>query len=244
MSVVQDLRIIRRMVLGSRPRGHDHPQRMENFYAGQAEDYDAFRKRLLPGRAELLADLELPDQAVVADFGGGTGANLEFLPNSVHQRIREWTVVDLSPSLLAIAGRRTDKVGWQHVKLAQADACTWTPAQPVDLVLFSYSLTMIPEWQTALKNAASMLKPGGQIAVVDFTVAHRNTAPGIEPNSTFTRFFWPRWFAWDGVYLNPEHLPTLMTMFEAHSIKQLFTRLPYLPGSRVPYFRFIGTKRP
>lgn len=242
MSVARDIKIISQMLIGSRTNCDDHGERMERFYAGQAQDYDAFRERLLPGRQELLNDLAWPDQAMVADLGGGTGANLEFVPNEIHRRIGEWTVVDLSPSLLAMADVRIREKGWNHVSLAQADACTWRPDKALDIVLLSYSLTMIPDWRAVLNHACALLKPGGQIAVVDFTVAHAIPTSGIQPNSFFVRKFWPKWFAWDGVYLNPDHLPTLMTLFQSRSIHQSSTRLPYLPGSRVPYFRYIGQK--
>ncbi|MFO1436013.1 MAG: hypothetical protein U1F34_06575 [Gammaproteobacteria bacterium] len=39
--------------------------------------------------------------------------------------------------------------------------------QAADVVLMSYALTMIPIG-VAVRNAVSMLKPGGTLAVVDF----------------------------------------------------------------------------
>ena len=50
-----------------------------------------------------------------------------------------------------------------------ADATRFRPPEgAADVVTFSYSLTMIPDWFAALENAAAMLKPGGTIGVVDF----------------------------------------------------------------------------
>ena len=37
--------------------GDTHKARLESFYGHQAGDYDAFRKRLLTGREELMADV-------------------------------------------------------------------------------------------------------------------------------------------------------------------------------------------
>ena len=52
MRLASDLRVLYHLAL--KPvRGADHAARLDSFYAGQAEAYDAFRKRLLAGRAEL-----------------------------------------------------------------------------------------------------------------------------------------------------------------------------------------------
>ena len=51
MGVFADLKILYHLTL--KPvRGKDHAARMESFYAGQADAYDDFRKRLLKGRQE------------------------------------------------------------------------------------------------------------------------------------------------------------------------------------------------
>jgi len=39
---------------------------------------------------------------------------------------------------------------------------TWA-TDPVDVVTFSYSLSMMPDWLAALDNAKRILRPGGQI---------------------------------------------------------------------------------
>jgi ubiquinone/menaquinone biosynthesis C-methylase UbiE len=242
MSFAQDVRVLAALVRGATRRADSQSERMDSFYADQAEYYDEFRKRLLPGRAELLAELDFQDGDRVLDLGGGTGANLEFLPDSVHRQLRDWTIVDLSSPLLAIARRRVKQRGWQHVKVVEADACQYQPPAPVDVLLFSYSLTMIPAWEAVLDHALSLLKPGGLVAVVDFTVSASAPGPGLVRHGWFTRTFWPRWFAWDSVYLSPEHLPALLVRCKPVSLYQGLTRLPYVPGSRVPYFRFIGRK--
>ena len=56
---------------------------MESFYGGQAEAYDSFRKRLLKGREELWSLLDVPEDGVWVDMGGGTGANLENLAENM-----------------------------------------------------------------------------------------------------------------------------------------------------------------
>jgi S-adenosylmethionine-diacylgycerolhomoserine-N-methlytransferase len=146
--------------------------------------------------------------------------------------------VDLCAPLLEEARRRfADR---DNVRVTEADACTWRPAQPVDAVYFSYSLTMIPDWRAALDNALGMLKPGGVLGVVDFYVSDARPAPGLVRHGAFTRLFWPRWFAHDGVRPNPEHLAMLRVRVPGHQLQELRAAVPYLPLLRVPYYRFIG----
>jgi S-adenosylmethionine-diacylgycerolhomoserine-N-methlytransferase len=37
-----------------------------------------------------------------------------------------------------------------------------------DAILFSYALSMIPDWQSALRNGLGQLAPGGALTIVDF----------------------------------------------------------------------------
>lgn len=240
MSVARDFRIVWQFARGS-GKG-EHAERLEHFYSSQAEDYDAFRERLLPGRQELISSLPIAEGSRVLDFGGGTGANLEYLPEEKHRLLSDWTIVDLSPSLLGVASRRANDRNWAHVECREHDVCTYRPGSPPDLVLFSYSLTMIPSWIEAIDHAFEILKPGGHVALVDFTVSRKYPPPELKKHGAFTRTFWPLWFSWDNVFLNADHLPYLMHKFTTVDLQQHVTRLPYLPGSRVPYFLYIGQK--
>ena len=106
MGLAADVKVLYHLLL--KPvRGRDHAERMESFYAGQADDYDAFRQRLLQGREELCQHLQFPDDAIWVDLGGGTGSNLEFVADLI-PRLRKVYVVDLSPSLLDRAEVRRD----------------------------------------------------------------------------------------------------------------------------------------
>ena len=63
MGFLSDLKVLYHLVL--KPvRGKNHAERMDNFYGGQAEAYDDFRKRLLKGREDLLEMIEPPENAV------------------------------------------------------------------------------------------------------------------------------------------------------------------------------------
>lgn len=238
--VVRDLRTLWALV---RPRRHaaSHAARLEAFYAPQAADYDRFRDRLLTGRRDLIAALPVADGAVWVDLGGGTGRNLGFIGSDIH-RLARVHLVDLSASLLAVARARVAAAGWNNVVLHAADATSPPlPSGCADVVIFSYSLTMMPEWFAAIDRAAALLKPGGLVGVVDFYVSRRHAAPFAQ-HGPWTRTWTPWWFARSGVRLNPDHLPYLFHRFEPVSLVESASPLPFLPGVRVPTYRFVGRR--
>jgi S-adenosylmethionine-diacylgycerolhomoserine-N-methlytransferase len=241
MGFFADLKILYHLTL--KPiRGKDHAARLESFYSGQAEAYDDFRKRLLKGREEMIQAVPAPDRAVWVDMGGGTGANLEFLGERIAQ-LEKVYVVDLSPSLLAVASRRMEARGWTNAEAIEADATIWQPPEaPVDVVTFSYSLTMIPDWFAAIDNAIQMLKPGGLIGVVDFYVSRKFPRDGLKRHRWFTRNFWPVWFGNDNVFPSPDHVPYLHRHFEPLHFVERMAKVPYIPFARTPYYTFVGRK--
>jgi len=233
-----DARVLIHLLRGQ-PRHGSHRDRLESFYGPQARYYDAFRERLLKGRGELVERLDLPAGARVVELGGGTGRNLLFFGERL-ARLGRVELVDLCPSLLAQARSRT--AGMENVRVIEADALTYRSDAPVDCVYFSYSLTMIPDWRGALENALAMLRPGGRLGVVDFYISEPEPPAGAVRHGAFTRFFWPRWFAHDGVRPSPEHLPRLRELMPDHRIEEHRAQVPYLPGLRVPYYLFVGRK--
>jgi S-adenosylmethionine-diacylgycerolhomoserine-N-methlytransferase len=222
-------------------RGTTHAARLQSFYRGQAAGYDAVRQRLLPGREELIRLLEFPEGGVWYDVGGGTGANLEFAGERL-QRMARMHIVDLCPALLEIADRRIRQSGWKNVSTIFADAASFEAPQEADVVTFSYSLTMIPDWFAAVDHAWRTLKPGGLIGIVDFHVSRKYAEAGRARHGWMTRSLLPLWFGCDNVYLSPDHLPYLERRFRPVAIQEGRARLPWLPLVRVPYYLFIGHK--
>ena len=242
MGLLSELRVLYHIAL--KPiRGKDHAARLESFYAGQAEGYDAFRRRLLQGREDLWAAIDVPEGGVWVDLGGGTGANLENFGPQI-SKLDKVYVVDLSPSLLEVARKRIDEHGWTNVEPIEADATAWQPPSgAADVVTFSYSLTMIPDWFAAVENAQAMLEPGGLVGVVDFYVSRKHPDEGRVRHSWLTRTFWPTWFNLDNVFPSPDHVPFLHRRFEPVHFTENRAKQPYIPLLRVPYYTFVGRKR-
>jgi S-adenosylmethionine-diacylgycerolhomoserine-N-methlytransferase len=230
--IAADARILWRLLRGQ-PRAGSHAERLQGFYAPQAARYDAFRARLLHGRGDLIEALEIPAGARVVELGCGTGSNLELLAQARRlETLASVHLVDLCPALLAIARQRAARHA--NVAVNEADATTWQPARPVERVLLSYALSMMPDWRGVLDNAWRMLAPGGRLGVVDF---HLPASGGRVAN-----VFWEKWFAHDGVHLSSQHLPALQARFDTAHVQACRAPLPYLPGLRAPYYRFVGVK--
>ena len=135
-------------------------------------------------------------------------------------------------------------VSWSNVETIEADATTFQPAGgPVDVVTFSYSLTMIPDWFGAIENALAMLRPGGTIGVVDFYVSRKFPAGNLKKHRWLTRTFWPTWFGFDNVFPSPDHVPFLHRHFEPLLFEEHRAKVPYIPFLRTPYYVFVGRKR-
>ena len=240
MGIASDLKMLYHIAF-AKVSGDSHQERLEAFYHSQAEGYDAFRKRLLHGREEMLAALELPAGGRMLDMGGGTGANIETL-GARREPLAGVTVVDLCPSLVETAKKRIAAKGWSNVDTALADVTTYQPpAGPVDVITFSYSLSMIPDWYKALGQAWALLKPGGQIGVVDFYISRKYPGPGMARHSALQRWFWPSWFGLDNVWPSPDHLPWLQGHFRQVKLIEGLGKVPYMPV-RAPYYVFVGRK--
>ena len=123
------------------------------------------------------------------------------------------------------------------------DACDFTceglPEEgTVDCVSFSYSLTIRPDWKTAIQNAFRLLKQGGHIAGCDFTI---NSEEEEEQTSLSEQFF--SWlFAHDDVHLSADYIPSLQKAFEEVDLQRGFGSFPYTPFLRAPFYHFIGKK--
>lgn len=175
------------------------------------------------------------------EMGGGTGRNLEFLADRIHL-LESIKLIDLSSALLEQARLRIQRHGWGNVETMQADA-TQVSLGSADVIVFSYSLTMIPNWFMAVDRAIESLKPNGILGVVDFYVSRKYPEAGFHKHGWFCRSLWPLWFANDNVNLSQDHLPYLQERLELIELRECVGKVPFLPFVRVPYYLFIGRKR-
>eukprot|EP00472_Partenskyella_glossopodia_P002214 CAMPEP_0197528404 /NCGR_PEP_ID=MMETSP1318-20131121/24969_1 /TAXON_ID=552666 /ORGANISM="Partenskyella glossopodia, Strain RCC365" /LENGTH=207 /DNA_ID=CAMNT_0043083491 /DNA_START=372 /DNA_END=992 /DNA_ORIENTATION=- len=178
----------------------------KEFYKSQAKVYDGFRENLLPDRDNLLLYVvpwtETPKTWV--SVGCGTARDIEYVVEHIKQNKTKLYLCDLSPELLAIAEARVKDLGLtKYVTFVEGDINDKQVQKKlpkmgtIDLVTCSYCLTMIPNWKQAAKSMIQMLRPGGHMAMVDFT-SKENC------NSSLDQSFYRWWFSMDGVWLNDQ----------------------------------------
>jgi demethylmenaquinone methyltransferase/2-methoxy-6-polyprenyl-1,4-benzoquinol methylase len=90
-------------------------------------------------------------------------------------RVTRLTAVDASPEVLAI--NRT-RVAAGHVEYVEADVFAWRPAQPYDVVFFSFWLSHVPEARFAAfwEAVRAALAPGGAAYLIDSAFDPTSTA--------------------------------------------------------------------
>lgn len=149
-----------------------HAGRMDAIYRSQRHIYDLTRKYYLLGRDRLIDRLAVPDGGTVLEVGCGTGRNLILAA-------RRWPQarlfgLDISEAMLETARTNAAKAGLEHrIRFAAADAACFDPAalfdEPAfDRIFQSYTLSMIPDWQGAIAEAARHLAADGALHIVDF----------------------------------------------------------------------------
>ena len=149
-----------------------HSQLMDGVYRYQRHIYDLTRKYYLLGRDGLIADLDPPAGGAVLEIGCGTGRNLIAVGKAWPKA--HLYGVDISAAMLDTARASVAKAGLgDRVTLAQGDACGFDATAlfgraRFERVFISYALSMIPEWEMALAQAARCVAPGGKLEIVDF----------------------------------------------------------------------------
>lgn len=134
-------------------------------YAIFAPFYDLALERLYRAtRKTVVEHLDLQPHHRVLVVACGTGQDF---PHLLERLGPNGSIlgVDFSPAMLARAARYDDP----RIELLQADASALTPEQtgPIDRILITLGLTVIPAWEETVFACYRVLQPHGRIAVFD-----------------------------------------------------------------------------
>lgn len=145
---------------------------MDSVYRHQRHFYNFTRRYYLVGRDRLIRELDLLPGERAVEVGCGTGRNLIAIAR--RYPLARLYGIDASSLMLETAARAIARAGvGGRVALAAGYAEELSPviipeATGFDRVIFSYSLSMIPDWERALAAADRACVPNGRIHIVDF----------------------------------------------------------------------------
>lgn len=209
-SFVRKVKTTTKMILHPLTAGRvsAHGDKMSSFYAAQAKGYDAVRENMLVARPDMVSGFgPIKTGHTWLDVGGGTGRNLHYLRAQLDlfERI---IVLDICPELLEIGKEsarlsftpdQCAKIHWvcldinsKDVRMVLASHLHNDLDRGFDTISFSYSLSMIPEWQKALLSAKSLMSVDGRVIISDFDTY-------TEKGNSVKDFLIRTWYSQDGV---------------------------------------------
>ncbi len=146
---------------------------MDNMYRWTRHIYDLTRKYYLLGRDYLIVNLDAKDNDIVCEVGCGTARNLIKLSQKYPKA--KFYGLDASDEMLKTAQNNLKNAhAEKNVILKQAFSQNFEPQslfnidKPLDKIVFSYALSIIPPWKESIDHAIELLPSGGEMHIVDF----------------------------------------------------------------------------
>ena len=180
---------------------------MDAMYRWTRHIYDITRKYFLLGRDRLIDGLDAKNGEHICEVGCGTARNLIKMAKTYPQA--HFYGLDASDEMLKTAEGGMRKAGLD-LPLAQAYAQSFDPTslfgakKPLDKLVFSYALSIIPPWKESVDHALKILPKGGEMHIVDFG--------GMEAQPAWFRKFMFWWLDIFHVYHKPEVLEYLQQL--------------------------------
>lgn len=137
----------------------------DKYAAGYDREIARVERLLFPGGRQWACAQAAGD---VLEVAIGTGRNLPYYPAGVRL-----TGIDLSPGMLAVARERARELGLEaDLRVGNAQALEFGDAA-FDTVVCTISLCNIPDYRSAITEMYRVLRPGGQLVLIDHVASDR-----------------------------------------------------------------------
>jgi ubiquinone/menaquinone biosynthesis C-methylase UbiE len=154
----------------------DRAERLQRYWDKHSGSYDrqmGFFDRFVFGDSREWACSQATGD--VLEVAVGTGLNLDKYPPDARL-----TGIDFSAQMLEIARVRANSLG-RNVRLQQADAHALPfDDATFDTVVCTFALCSIPDIDTALDEMTRVLRPGGNLILVDHVASSSRIARGVQ----------------------------------------------------------------
>ncbi|MBT3395642.1 MAG: metalloregulator ArsR/SmtB family transcription factor [Alphaproteobacteria bacterium] len=140
----------------------------DKYFRANASQWDEIRSLYVPEKQVEAALMDVFDPMEIADYldiGTGTGRMLELFGGRVTKGIG----IDMSREMLSVARAKLDAAGLDNCQVRLGDMYALPiPSHSIDAVTVHQVLRYADDPQSAIREAARVLRPGGRVAVVDF----------------------------------------------------------------------------
>lgn len=151
------------------PGGQHKPDHMQHRFDDPeryAKDFDDPSRDAWQMPDRVMAALDIKPGQVVADIGAGTG----YFSSRLARAAARPTVyaVDIEPKMVAFLEARATREGLSNLRPVQASADGPNLPAPADTIVIVDTFHHIPSRVAYFRRLASSLRPGGQLAIIDF----------------------------------------------------------------------------
>lgn len=152
------------------PEAHHAAHRFDDADAWAARFEDP-KREAWQKPSEVIAALALPADAKVADIGSATG----YFPVRFARALPKGRVygVDVESSMVDYLNKRAEQEQLGNLSSHLAEYADAKIPEPVDLILVVNTYHHIEERPAYFTRLAASLKPGGRLAIIDFTRASK-----------------------------------------------------------------------